>query len=216
MSTDLHRNKVLALAAVFQAAALADSLAWKGQADADSRKALLDSLFIFESDDPAVIYGDISRLRLGLRTLEECLVDGGGTGGDNRQGDRLRYAMGLIHVERKLAGRDDLLSALRRRLEQAQAQLPHFEDGVSGSGMIRNLAGIYVDVPGTLPQRIRIKGNEQRLKSEGVPEQVRAVLLAGIRAAWLWHRLGGRRWHLLFTRGQILDELRRLIRDTRG
>ncbi len=215
MSRNLHRDKVLALAAVFQAAALADALAWRGQADHDNRKVLLNSLFVFESDDPVQIYGVTTALKTGLRTLEECLVDTGSGQGDNRQADRLRYALGLIQVERKMAARPELLIVLRRRLEQAQAQLPHFEDGVSSNGMIRNLAAVYVDTLGTLPQRIQIRGNEQRLKADGIAEQIRAVLLAGVRAAWLWHRLGGRRWHILFTRGQILDEIRAIIKETR-
>ncbi len=84
-----HRDKTLALAAVFQAAAVADALAWKGQADLESRKTLLQSLFVFESDDPTVIYGNPAQLQAGLMALEECLVDTGSGTGDNRQADRL-------------------------------------------------------------------------------------------------------------------------------
>ncbi|HNC86208.1 MAG TPA: DUF489 family protein, partial [Agitococcus sp.] len=68
---------------------------------------------------------------------------------------------------------------------------------------------------GTLKFRLQIKGKEQKLQTLGVPEQIRAVLLAGIRAAWLWRRLGGRRWHLLFTRSSIMEELRVLIKEVR-
>lgn len=210
-----HRDKTLALAVVFQAAAVADALAWKGQADLESRKTLLQSLFVFESDDPAVIYGNPTRLQAGLKALEECLVDTGSATGDNRQADRLRYALGMIQAERKLASNPELLTVLRRRLEQAQTQLAHFDDGITGSGMTRNLAAIYVDTVGTLPRRIQIRGNEQRLKTDGIPEQIRAVLLSGVRAAWLWHRLGGRRWHIMFGRGQILGEIRQIIRESR-
>jgi high frequency lysogenization protein len=106
-----------------------------------------------------------------------------------------------------------LLTQLRQRLEQAQRQLPHFDNDINAQGMINNLAGAYVDTIGTLKFRIQVKGNEQRLKTAGMAEQIRATLLAGVRAAWLWQRLGGRRWHLLFTRSQILAELRLLIKE---
>jgi high frequency lysogenization protein len=43
-------------------------------------------------------------------------------------------------------------------------------------------------------------------------ERIRAILLAGARAAWLWRRLGGRRWHLIFTRSQILTEIREIAK----
>ncbi|HEX5361557.1 MAG TPA: DUF489 family protein, partial [Fluviicoccus sp.] len=86
---------------------------------------------------------------------------------------------------------------------------------MTGTGMTHKLAGIYIDTLGTFPQRIQIRGSEQRLRTSGVPEQIRAVLLAGVQSAALWHRLGGRRWHLLFTRGRILKELRQIILDSR-
>ncbi|MGH8570919.1 MAG: DUF489 family protein, partial [Gammaproteobacteria bacterium] len=37
--------------------------------------------------------------------------------------------------------------------------------------------------------------------------KIRAVLLAGVRAAMLWHQIGGRRWHLPVFRKRILRAL---------
>ncbi len=204
----VNRQKTLALAAVFQAAAIADNLAWRGQADSDAMKTLLESILVFDTDNPEAIYGNVKSLKLGLSTLESCLTDGNG----QRQTEHLRYALGLIHIEGQLNKSPELLSTLRRRLEQTQAQRSHFDD-VFAQGLINNFAGAYVDTIGTLKFRLQIKGNEQRLRTAGTPEQIRATLLAGVRAAWLWQRLGGRRWHLLFTRAQVLAELRALIKE---
>lgn len=212
MKDDINRQKTLALAAVFQAAALADSLAWRGQADTEAMKTLLDSILVFDTDNPDAIYGNAKALQLGLSTLESCLSH---DSNDNRQTEKLRYALGIIHIEGQLTKSPDLLSLLRRRLEQTQTQLIHFDD-IFAQGVINNLAGAYVDTVGTLKFRLQIKGNEQRLRTAGVPEQIRAVLLAGVRAAWLWQRLGGRRWHLLFTRGQTLIALRALIKEAQA
>ena len=208
---DVNRQKTLALAAVFQAAAVAESLAWKGVADKDALKTLLDSTLVFDTDNPEAIYGNAKALELGIKTLESCLMD---AGGDSRQTEKLSYALGMIHIEGQLSKSSSLLTLLRQRLEQAQRQLPHFDHDILAQGMVNNLAGAYVDTIGTLKFRIQVKGNEQRLKTVGMAEQIRASLLAGVRAAWLWKRLGGRRWHLLFTRGQILEELRLLIKET--
>lgn len=210
--TDVNRDKTLALAAIFQAAALAEGLARRGYAEPQALKALLASILVFDTDNPEQIYGPVQNLTLGLKTLEVCLGNSDHRG-DSRASDNLGYALGLIHIEGQLGKSPALLNLLRQRLEQASAQLPHFDNELLSQGMFTNLAGIYVDTLGTLPFRLQIKGSEQRLQTPGVPEQIRACLLAGVRAAWLWKRLGGRRWHLLFTRSQVVGEIRKLIKE---
>ena len=42
---------------------------------------------------------------------------------------------------------------------------------------------------------------------------IRALLLAGIRSAFLWRQLGGRRWKLLFRRRRLLALSRELSRN---
>jgi len=214
MSNNINRQKTLALAAIFQAAALADNLARRGTADIQATKVLLDSIIVFDTDNPEAIYGSPKQLMLGLRSLEGCLTIGGFNDNEN-YANQLQYALGIIQLESQLSKSDKLLNTLRSRLEQTQKQLPHFDNNISAQGMINNFAGAYVDTVGTLKFRLQIKGNQQKLQTAGIPEQVRAVLLAGIRAAWLWKRLGGRRWHLLLTRSQILEELRVLIKEVR-
>ncbi|PTQ89197.1 high frequency lysogenization protein HflD [Agitococcus lubricus] len=209
--TDIHKQKTLALAAVFQAAALCDQLARRGQADPDALKVLLDSIVVFDTDNPNAIYGSAKNLKLGLRALENSLTDAGQN--QPESAEPLRYALGLIHLEGQLNKSNALLHTLRQRLEQSQAQLAHFDHDILAQGMVNNFASIYVDTVGTLRFRLKIVGNQQRLETAGIPEKIRACLLAGIRGAWLWRRLGGRRWHLLFTRSQILTELRVLIRE---
>ncbi len=44
--------------------------------------------------------------------------------------------------------------------------------------------------------------------------QTRALLLAGIRSAFLWRQLGGRRWRLLFQRRRLLQTSQQLSRDS--
>ena len=182
--SDLHRDKTLALAALFQAATLADALAWRGHCDPAALEASLEQTFL----EP-------------LR------------GGHPRQVDIMRYALGIIQVERQLAKSPDLLETLRQRLEMAAQQRKHF-DSLTAPAMLNNLGGIYVDTAGQLRFRIQVKGDQKHLQAAGMAEQVRAVLLSGIRAAWLWHRLGGRRWHLMITRGQILAEIRKIIAES--
>jgi high frequency lysogenization protein len=206
---DLLRDKTLALAAIFQSAALTDQLAWRGHADSLAMETLLKGVLVFESDSPAAIYGGAAGLQAGLRALELAFATYRQT---PRQQEIVRYALGLTHLERQLAASSDKQTLLRRRLEQAAEQLKHF-DGITNPAMIKNLGHIYVDTIGTLGFRIQVKGNAVQLQADGMAEQIRAALLAGVRAAWLWHRLGGRRWHLVFTRSQILREIREIIKE---
>ena len=185
---DVNRQKTLALAAVFQAAAVAESLAWKGVADKDALKTLLDSTLVFDTDNPEAIYGNAKALELGIKTLEACLMD---AGADSRQTEKLSYALGMIHIEGQLSKSSSLLTLLRQRLEQAQRQLPHFDNDILAQGMVNNLAGAYVDTLGTLKFRIQVKGNEQRLKTVGMAEQIRASLLAGASPGRKSSGLGG-------------------------
>ena len=52
-----------------------------------------------------------------------------------------------------------------------------------------------------------MQGEPARLQDEDNAARIRALFLAGVRAAFLWHQLGGRRWRLLFQRKQQLEIL---------
>jgi high frequency lysogenization protein len=211
--TDPHRAKTLALAGIFQAASLADSLAWRGHCDPVALEASLNSILMLDSDDPLAIFGaDPRHLRTGLQAVEQTFFQPL-RHPHPRQGEIVRYALGLIYLERKLAASPELTTLLRRRLDAAVAQRAHFAD-IRDPALVRKLAGLYVDTLGTFKFRLNIKGDQRQLQTSGIPEQVRAVLLAGIRAAWLWQRLGGRRWHLVFTRSRVLGEIRQIIRES--
>lgn len=210
--SNLNRDKTLALAALFQSATLADALAWRGHCDPVALDASLQSILVLDTDDVGVIYGqNIRGLQSGLQSLEQTFLEPL-RGGHPRQADIVRYVLGIMQVERQLAKSPELLGVLRRRLEMAAEQRKHF-DSLSAPAMINNLGGIYVDTAGQLRFCIQVRGDQKQLQASGMAEQVRAVLLAGVRAAWLWHRLGGRRWHLMFTRGQILAEIRTIIAE---
>lgn len=211
-----RQEKTLALAAILQSASLADSVAWRGHCDPVALECSLASLLVFDTDDGERIYGAarLRGLRTGLAALEHVLLPKA-RHVHPRQQDILRYALALMHLEGKLRHAQPLQQQLRARLQHIQQQRAHFS-GLTDPALMRNLAGAYVDTLGTLDFRIQIKGDRQRLATAATQEQVRAILLAGVRAAWHWQRLGGRRWHLIFTRGAVLATLRELIRAAEG
>lgn len=210
MSTpDSHQ--ILALAAVFQAGLAADRLASQGQVDEALVAPLLDAIIALDPDSFDDVFPRSADLRPGLELLSQAL-GGQGQRANNRA---LSYALGLVQIA-NLARRDSaMLSVLRNRLEALQAQLPHFPDRHSAE-FSQRLAGIYVDTLGTLRFRIRVQGNPRHLQDDAVAARIRAVFLGGVRAAFLWHQQGGRRWRLMFGRRRHLQQVRQILDQLPG
>ena len=126
-------------------------------------------------------------------------------------GEIVRLGLGIVQVEKHLVRSPDVQNNLRQRLETVARQ-QQFNPDMSDSELAQALGSVYVDTLGSLQFRVQLRGNAQHLQAAGMAERIRAILLAGVRAAWLWRRLGGRRWHLIFTRSQILTEIREIAK----
>ena len=73
--------------------------------------------------------------------------------------------------------------------------------------MLASISGMYQDTLSKLSFRIQVHGDSRFLQQPQVANQVRAILMSGIRAAMLWRQLGGKRWHLIFKRKALLNAL---------
>jgi high frequency lysogenization protein len=58
-----------------------------------------------------------------------------------------------------------------------------------------------------------VRGEPNYLQNPDNQNRIRALLLAGIRAAWLWRQMGGNRWRILFGRQQFLDAAQTYLRS---
>lgn len=192
-------NQMMALAGVIQAGYLVDRLANFGESEGQPFEASIASIFALDPQTTAEVYGGAVGVRRGLQLLRDMLS------GQEResQANVIRYVINLVQLERKLGANREMLAILRSRLEQASEQARHFEP--THENVLANLDGIYQDTLSTLPMRIQVKGEATQLRTDAVAHKVRALLLAGIRSAMLWHQLGGRRWHLLLRRRQLQD-----------
>ena len=192
-------QQVTALAAVIQAATLVEQLARSGDIAAAESEPLLQALFIQTPEQFEDVYGDpASRLSSGLNNLQAIF----GQPGRGISPDVTRYALSLLHLERKLRQNPEMLAELGRGIQTAARQAEHF--GVGHENTIAALADLYKHTLSNLSFRIHVTGNPSFLQNPHTANRVRALLLAGIRAAILWRQAGGRRWHLLFKRGACL------------
>ncbi|MDX1455657.1 MAG: high frequency lysogenization protein HflD [Gammaproteobacteria bacterium] len=204
MKGHAFEDRVLALAGVFQAARLVDQTAWTGRQDETERDVALGSLFVFEAADVPQVFGGVRNLRTGLESLARML----GAGGDEQEMRAARYVVSLLAHARTLGKRPELMSRLREGLERAAQQKSHFEHW--DTHVLSSLADLYSTTIGTLEPRIMVRGEPARLENPETVKMVRALLLAGIRAAFLWEQTGGSRWTLLFKRRRLVDTARGL------
>ncbi|MFZ6044804.1 high frequency lysogenization protein HflD [Pseudomonas sp. CR3202] len=201
------REQLVALGAVFEAAALVDRIAKTGQISEPPLGCMLGSLLVRDPKDTLEVYGgDDLNLRDGYKALASALEREPAS----LQREPLRYALALLTLERQLAKRGDMLEVIGNRLDQIQQQVQHF--GLVHDNVIAACASLYQDTLSTFRQRIQVHGDMRHLQQSSNAAKIRALLLTGIRAARLWRQLGGNRWQLLFGRRKLLNELYPLLR----
>lgn len=196
----------LAMAGVSQSARLVQQLAHDGQMDNEAFHTLLNSLLQMDPPSALAVFGGEERnLKMGLETLIAVLnANNKGLGAE-----LTRYTLSLMVLERKLNANKEAMNTLGERLNQLERQLAHFELG--SDTIVSSLAGIYVDVIAPLGPRIQVAGSPAILQNTQVQAKVRAILLAGIRAAVLWQQVGGSRLQLMFSRNRLLKQAQDIL-----
>ncbi|AXQ48774.1 MULTISPECIES: high frequency lysogenization protein HflD [unclassified Pseudomonas] len=201
------QEQLIALGGVFQAAVLVDRIARTGQASEANIGCMLGSLLVRDPKDTLEVFGgDDLNLRDGYRALVGALE----RDPSSLQREPLRYALSMLGLERQLNKRGDLLETIGNRLPQIQSQADHF--GLAHENVIASSGALYQDTLSTLRQRIQVHGDMRFLQQASNASKIRALLLAGIRAARLWRQLGGHRWQLVFSRRKLLNELYDMMR----
>jgi high frequency lysogenization protein len=195
------KDRALALAGLAQAAELVVRIANHGSADPVALQACIDSLFRFDADSTEAVYGNAAQLRPGLRSLVSHFE-----GGDAHTATASRIALTVLQVERKLAGRPDLMQAIGDGLREVDRQREHL--GPVHSTVLGRLGDLYAETVSQLTPRVLVQGNPMHLSQASVVAQIRAVLLAAVRSAVLWRQRGGSYWDLLLRRRRLVGAAR--------
>lgn len=201
------RDQVIALAAVFQSCQLVDTLARTGNVLPESLHTAMTSLLEQNPSSCETVFGSAANLAYGFDTMAELLTLG-------RQGkppDTLRYVLGVLYLHRKLLKSPTLLAKVGAGIARASNQAQHFSP--THENVINNLADLYQNTISTFRFRVQINGQSGFLRQTSVANRVRCLLFAGIRAGILWHQLGGRRWHFIFYRKQMIEQLNLIRRE---
>jgi high frequency lysogenization protein len=208
MTINTDHNRTLAFAGILQALQLVQQTAHGKPYDVAALQVTLRSILALESASVEEIYSGVDGVGNGLRLLPIQLL------GEKRRPDPelSRYLVVLLHLERKLSKRADLLERLRLGIEHAQRQLEHFD--ITHPNVLAGLANTYVETVSTLHPRILVNGDPARLQDAATANQIRALLLAAMRSAVLWRQCGGTRLGLLLGRRKLTKSATELLQHT--
>ena len=200
-------DQVIALAGVFQASALAQQLARRGYEEQVPFESSVRSLFIQDAINTASVYGGETGVRLGLEMMREKLT----TTGKPADLEIARYVLGLSQLGVRLARDGPMAQTVANEIDKLSPQVQRQNGEGMNNSVYAELARIYQDTISNLKPRIIVHGDHGHLSSPVVIDKVRTILFAGVRSAFLWNQLGGRRWHLVFRRKQTLALVERII-----
>lgn len=195
-----HRDRAIALAAIFQAVDGVHALARNGQTDPAALRTAVHSTVTRDANDSADFFGGLGELSKGLDMLQRVLTQ--------RIPDEemilTRYAVAVLHVAKKLRKKPALMETLSQGIDKAERSVAHF--GEDHENVFASLADTYSETAGQIHPRIMVSGNDHHLQNPRVVNMIRTLLLGSIRAAVLWYQSGGSRWNLIFGRRTLADE----------
>lgn len=206
-SMSSYTNKTKALAGIFQAVNLVNDLATTGQMDKHDYETCIRSIFETDPDNVDEVYGQIEYLRTGLHTLIEQL----GNDKNVRNLNIARYVIALLHLQRKLNKNKHMMQKLSDGIERAKRQSEHFH--ITHENVIANLADVYSQTISQIPPKIMVAGESDYLGNPTTANQIRALLLAGMRSAVLWSQSGGSRFQILFYRKRLLQTANDILQN---
>ncbi|NOZ09881.1 MAG: high frequency lysogenization protein HflD [Gammaproteobacteria bacterium] len=211
MSSYTERDRILALAAVFQAAYLVQTLAHEGTAETEAFHNSVGSILIFDADSTEDIFHGVDGLATGLQLVRDKL-----SGSDGASDMELtRYILSILQLEGRLARNEPILHKLQKGIDDVTRQAEYFaethESDSYHSSVIAGLAHVYADTLSNLPPRIMVSG--KFITDNEIANKIRTALLAGVRGAVLWRQVGGRRRQLIFGRKRYVEGARQMLKD---
>lgn len=201
MQLTSQRNQTIALAAVCQAALLVCDASKGKSIDKEVTTQLFKGVMVTSPDSIFDVYQNIQDLRGGCESILKQMS--GRT--DRRDMELTRYVAGMMALSKKLMNSNKAQQDLTDTIDQISRRLDHFD--ISSDSVIRNFADGYSKAISPLGQKIQVMGDPNVLTQDIVQHKIRAILLAGVRAAVLWRQMGGKRRQFIFNRKQILQDV---------
>ncbi len=198
---NLIQERTIALAGVLQACQQVQSLARTGYAKDDVFDSSLQSILVLDAVNTPAVFGGVSGLRAGLTLLKDGALNS--TAGDDLE--LLRYMMSILQLQTQLYKDDQKFSAFGQSVERLSSY--------SNDELIDACSSTYQSHISVLRPQIIVQGEQEHLQQSGIPEKVRTMLLAAIRAAVLWQQKGGGKFRLVWERTRMRHAAEELLKQ---
>jgi high frequency lysogenization protein len=193
------KNRAIALAAMFQHLHGVNEIARSGRCQERNLETAVRSVLKKQADSTLEVFGKVDDIRDGLLILSQILA------GPSSPNDRalMRYAVGIMQLAKKFTRHPELTPRLDQGIATAERSIEHF--GLSHDSVFAGLAGTWTDTIATLSPRIMVAGEQRFLEDPQAVARIRTLLLAAVRAAFLWQQKGGNRWNLILRRRALAE-----------
>lgn len=214
------RSETIALAALFQACNQIQKIARTGYADSHASAAIIRALIITDAKTVDDIY-DPHKLVVGLKQLITSFTS---INGEKQEStiEITKTAFKLIALEQAIEKNAQIFNRLGQSIDNLRLSIlsnhSDYEEGnadtVLQEDCIKEYANLYQSLISPNFPKLIIYGEEQYLRISENQDQIRALLLAAIRAIVLWRQVGGRRRFFIFRRKSLLDTAKTLLNLT--
>jgi high frequency lysogenization protein len=197
------KDRVIALAGLMQALHQVQGMANNGHFETHALSVCMDSLFRIDADSPEEIFGSVGNLQSGLQQFSKQLE------GQTRDGAIIKMAMSLLQLERQFSKNPEAIRAVQHQLKHLE--LLRKERGSTDADVLGKCGEIYANHISPLGPKVIVQGSPAYLSQPIVVAEIRATLLAAIRATVLWRQMGGSYWDFLFSRGKMTQAAKELM-----
>jgi high frequency lysogenization protein len=112
-----------------------------------------------------------------------------------------KYVLNMILIQKNINKISDLKISIRKKIDNYQENSMM---ATNLSDLIAYTEEIYTEYIGIIRPRVVVSGKKEYLEKNS--SLIRALLLSGIRASFLWNHYGGSKWQLMFRRKEILNK----------
>jgi len=213
------QDKVIALAGLFQAGKLVTQLAAEREHDETALRASAASLLSLHPENMEDVFGGVRGVNLGLEVMAGLLR---GRGLKTMLAkEMIRYLMSMDQLADRLKQSPSTQSIIEKGiveldisfaslLEADQDESSDYANASEYEEFYVRIGTLYQKSLSQLAPKIIVRGAKGYLQDEASVARVRTALFSGVRAAYLWHQQGGRRWQLFFARGAYAGMAERL------
>ncbi|RBP49206.1 lysogenization protein HflD [Arenicella xantha] len=196
-------ERTIALSGVLQACKLVQQLARTGHCDEQDMQASLQSVLVLDAVNTQSVFGGVEGVRTGLALMAGGIFNSAQV----PDVELLRYVVSIMQLQAQLYRNTQKFADFGSDVERLSSY--------SGDDLVEACSAVYQKHVSTMQPQVIIQGEAGHLQNSVIPPQIRALLLAAVRASVLWQQKRGSRFRLLWERTRMQNSAREWLSQTR-